>query len=219
MYGAPFISPHVISQTLGFQRTLQATDLWKLDESREAGPLGNKLDEAWDRRVQAAAEWNEKLDKGEIRPSFFERLKWNVQSLRYGTAYSERRASLEKHWREVDGRKEASLVWALNDVFGLSFWLGGLFKVFGDTAQLMGPLLVKAIINFGKEHVAAKQNGTAPPQHWSWCRHGYRTLLYDRRSKCGATSVLLEIYDNWFTCQSSTDQRDIQAWRESYRES
>lgn len=125
--------------------------------------MGSKLDEAWARRVKAAAEWNEKLDKGEIQPSLFKRAQWNVQSLKHGRTYFEYRTALEKRWREVDGRKEASLVWALNDVFGASFWLGGLFKVFGDTAQLMGPILVKAIINFGKEHLAARQNGTPTP--------------------------------------------------------
>ena len=36
-------------------------------------------------------------------------------------------------------------------------------KVIGDTSQLMGPLLVKAIINFGKTHFAAKQAGEEPP--------------------------------------------------------
>ncbi|KAI0784237.1 ABC protein [Abortiporus biennis] len=149
--------------TLGFQRTLQATDLWKMDESREAGYLGNRLDEAWNRRVKAANEWNAQLDNGEIQPSLLKKAKWTLQSLAAGTKYSERRGALERQWREVDGRKEPSLAWALNDTFGRSFWLGGIFKVFGDTAQLMGPLLVKGIINFGKEHFAAKQNGTTPP--------------------------------------------------------
>jgi ATP-binding cassette, subfamily C (CFTR/MRP), member 1 len=46
-----------------------------------------------------------------------------------GVGYTEKRAALEQHWLNHDGRKEASLAWALNDTFGLSFWLGGLFKV------------------------------------------------------------------------------------------
>ncbi|KAI0342890.1 ABC protein [Trametopsis cervina] len=150
--------------TLGYQRTLQATDLWKLDSSREAGPLGDKLDEAWDRRVREAEDWNARLDRGEIRPGMFKRAKWSLQALKTrGTSYAERRELLEKRWREHDGRKEASLAWALNDTFGLSFWLGGLFKVLGDTSQLMGPLLVKAVINFGKEHYAAKNSGQPLP--------------------------------------------------------
>ncbi|TBU32613.1 P-loop containing nucleoside triphosphate hydrolase protein [Dichomitus squalens] len=149
--------------TLGYQRTLQATDLWKMDYSRESGNLGQQLDEAWARRVQAAKEWNARLDNGEIRPSVFKRIKWSLQALRGKGTYAERRAALETHWREVDGRREASLAWSLNDVFGRDFWFGGAFKVIGDTAQLMGPLLVKAIINFGKEHAAAVAAGHKPP--------------------------------------------------------
>ncbi|KAK7690924.1 hypothetical protein QCA50_006027 [Cerrena zonata] len=149
--------------TLGFQRTLQATDLWKMDESREAGYLSSKLDEAWAQRVKAAEEWNLRLDNGEIHPGLTTRLRWTLKALRRGQGYRERIAAMEKQWRETDGRKEASLAWALNDTFGRSFWLGGIFKVIGDTSQLMGPLLVKAIINFGKAHFAAKQAGVEPP--------------------------------------------------------
>ena len=150
-------------QTLGYQRTLQATDLWKMDYSRESGNLGQQLDEAWARRVQEAKEWNARLENGEIRPSIFKRAKWSVQALRGEGTYSERRAALETHWREVDGRKEASLAWSLNDVFGRDFWFGGAFKVVGDTSQLMGPLIVKAIINYGKERAAAVAAGREPP--------------------------------------------------------
>ncbi|PSR78986.1 hypothetical protein PHLCEN_2v7173 [Hermanssonia centrifuga] len=149
--------------TLGYQRTLQATDLWKLDESREAAYLSTKLDESWARRVENADIWNARLAKGEIRPGLLKRTKWFFQAMKNGSGYSERRQNLEQYWRDVDGRKEASLAWALNDTFGFSFWLGGLFKVFGDTSQLMGPLLVKAIINFGKDRAAATQAGKEPP--------------------------------------------------------
>ncbi|KAI0710130.1 P-loop containing nucleoside triphosphate hydrolase protein [Earliella scabrosa] len=149
--------------SLGYQRILQATDLWKMDESRQSGNLGAQLDQAWAARVKAAEDWNARLAAGEIKPGVLKRAKWSVQALRGKGAYSARRAALETHWREVDGRKEPSLAWTLNDVFGRDFWAGGLFKVFGDTSQLMGPLLVKAIINYGKEHVAATEAGRAPP--------------------------------------------------------
>lgn len=36
---------------------------------------------------------------------------------------------MEKKWRDVDGRKHASLAWALNDVVGWRFWSGGVSKV------------------------------------------------------------------------------------------
>lgn len=129
---------------MGFQRTLQATDLWKLDTTREAGHLGDKLDKAWARRVQQAADWNAQLANGTITPSIWKRIIWSIQAVSSGYSnYKERRRRLEQYWRNVGGKKEASLAWALNDTFGASFWLGGIFKVFGDTSQLMGPLIVK----------------------------------------------------------------------------
>ncbi|KAL5504423.1 hypothetical protein ACEPAH_8498 [Sanghuangporus vaninii] len=141
---------------LGYQRTLQVPDLWKMDPSRESGLLSAKLDEAWSRRVHAAEEWNRRLSNGEVRASIFKRASWNIRALlpsskAKGKSYSERRAAFEERWRESSGVAEASIAWAMNDVFGLHFWLGGLFKVVGDTSQLMTPLLVKAIINFSKE--------------------------------------------------------------------
>ena len=88
-------------QTLGYQRTLQATDLWKLDLSREAGHLGAKLDQAWDRRVKAAEDWNTRLAKGEIRPNLSQRVKWNLRALKHGRDYKAQLAALEQHWRLV----------------------------------------------------------------------------------------------------------------------
>ena len=137
-----------------------------MDESRESGELGAQLDAAWARRVAAATEWNKRLAAGEIAPSALQRARWAVQALGGGSGsggYSERRAALEAAWREVGGRRQASLAWTLNDVFGRDFWFGGAFKVVGDTSQLMGPILVKAIINFGKEHAAAVAAGQTPP--------------------------------------------------------
>ncbi|KAI0321790.1 ABC protein [Amylostereum chailletii] len=132
---------------LGYQRTLQATDLWKMDESRQVETVTAKLDEAWNRRVQEAAKWNASLTSGEVVPGRLRRLGWHLRALGRARSY----ANSERHWREVDARTEASLAWALNDTFGWGFWIGGAFKVCGDTMQLMGPLLVKAIINFAKE--------------------------------------------------------------------
>ncbi|KAJ7454700.1 ABC protein [Mycena latifolia] len=96
------------------------------------------------------------------------RFLWSVMSLAGGLKYRARCAALEKQWREVDGRKEASLAWAMNDVFGHLFWVGGASKVLGDTAQLMGPILVKTIINFAKARAAAREAGTELPS----IRHG-----------------------------------------------
>ncbi|KAJ7771298.1 ABC protein [Mycena maculata] len=146
-----WITPMMV---LGYQRTLQATDLWKMGPEQEAGFLSERLDAAWSRRVAAAQEWNVRLDNGEVGPGWLKRTAWALPG-RDGKA-------LEKAWREKDGRREASLAWALNDVLGSMFWRGGLFKVVSDTSQLMSPLLVKALINFAQARTAAKQSGEKP---------------------------------------------------------
>ncbi|KIO14750.1 hypothetical protein M404DRAFT_120129 [Pisolithus tinctorius Marx 270] len=157
---------------LGYQRTLQASDLYRLDASREAGHLAERLEAAWFKRVKVAAEWNARLESGEVHPSILRRIAWAIIAIlsqvnrKHGSekrSYSERRAALEKRWKEVDGKKAASLAWALNDVFGWSFWLGGVFKVFGDMAQLMSPLVLKAIILFAEERSAARASGAPLP--------------------------------------------------------
>ncbi|KZS94671.1 ABC protein [Sistotremastrum niveocremeum HHB9708] len=152
-----WITPMMV---LGYQRILQAPDLWKLDPSREAGPLSQKLDNAWARRFNEAKEWNARLDKGEIQPGRWTRMKWSTVALYKGKTWKEERY---KRWRTDDGRKVPSLAWALNETFGWHFWLGGVFKVFGDTAQLMGPLLAKAIIRFSQNRLTAKAEGREMP--------------------------------------------------------
>ena len=117
-------------QVLGYQRTLQVPDLWKMDKSRESATLSNKLDKAWARRAAKAADWNDRLSRGDIRPGLTLRIKWVVQSMVGNSdGYAKKRQLLEQHWRDQDGRKHPSLAWALNDTFGLHFWAGGLFKV------------------------------------------------------------------------------------------
>ncbi|KAJ6548467.1 ABC protein [Mycena capillaripes] len=160
--GASFISRltyHWITpmMVLGYQRTLQATDLWKVGPEQEAGYLAEKLDAAWARRVKSADEWNAGLADGRSNPPMRKRLGWDIKAL----GSRDRRAALEKQWRDAEGRREASLAWALNDVFGHVFWIGGAFKVIGDTGQLMGPIL--AIINFAKARAAARETGEDLP--------------------------------------------------------
>jgi ATP-binding cassette subfamily C (CFTR/MRP) protein 1 len=128
---------------LGYARTLQATDLWKLDDSRSAAHLSAKLDASWARRTAAADEYNARLTAGEIAPSLWLRTQWTVRG---------RREERERQWREADGRAVPSLAWAMNDVFGFQFWSAGLFKVFGDTAQLMSPLVIRTIIRYAEQH-------------------------------------------------------------------
>ncbi|KAG1828571.1 ABC protein [Suillus variegatus] len=150
---------------LGYQRTLQASDLYKLDTSRESAVLAAKLEAAWQRRIRAAADWNARLESGELRPSLFKRTGWALSAIsrKQGTNWSERRAAFQQHWRESAGKKEASLTWALNDVFLSMFWIGGAFKVFGDTIQLMGPVVLRQIIVFAEERSDANAAGEPVP--------------------------------------------------------
>ncbi|KAJ7650716.1 ABC protein [Roridomyces roridus] len=145
-----WITPIMI---LGYQRALQATDLWKVAPQQEAGYISDKFEAAWLQRCTAANEWNTGLDEGTINPGLFTRISWSIRGGRT------RRAALEKQWRQVGARRQASLAWALNDVLSSFFWLGGVSKVLGDTSQLMGPILVKAIINFTKTRAADKAAG------------------------------------------------------------
>ncbi|KAJ3794573.1 ABC protein [Lentinula aff. detonsa] len=152
---------------LGYQRTLQASDLWKMDHSQESGYLSQQLDAAWSRRVQAANEWNIKLASGELKPGTFKRASWHIQAtLKCGSIVGanrkERRKELERRWREFDGRKQPSLAWSLNDVFGSMFWIAGVYKVFSDTGQMMSPLLAKASL-FAEERASAKESGSPTP--------------------------------------------------------
>ncbi|KAF8900175.1 ABC protein [Gymnopilus junonius] len=137
--------------TLGYQRTLETTDLWKLDQAHSSNILSNKFDEALTKRFQRAAGWNAALEKGLIEPGLLKRVSWSIKSAASGRNFRKKRIALENHWREIGGRKEASIALALNDTFGREFWIGGFFKVIGDTAQLMCPLLIKALITYTKE--------------------------------------------------------------------
>ncbi|KAF9237597.1 hypothetical protein BU15DRAFT_62991 [Melanogaster broomeanus] len=85
-----------------------------MDPSREAGRLSEKLEAAWARRVAAAADWNDRLEKGEIDPSFLTRLSFVFRAILASRGmkertYAERRAALEKHWREVNGGRKLVL--------------------------------------------------------------------------------------------------------------
>ncbi|KAK0189837.1 ABC protein [Armillaria mellea] len=150
-------------EVLGHQRPLQVSDLWRLHSSQESRLLSKKLDAAWERRLKGAQEWNAMLDSGKIKPGIILRTFWTVSALRYGINYWECLRLLENRWRGITARRNPSLVWALNDVFGRLFWIGGAFKIVGDTAQLMGPLLVKAIINFANARATARSEGTDAP--------------------------------------------------------
>ncbi|KAF8623627.1 hypothetical protein AX17_007328 [Amanita inopinata Kibby_2008] len=135
--------------SLGYARPLEASDLYKLQDHRSAARIALLINESFDRRTREAAEYNARLANGQISPGL-KAVWWRLTG---------KRKEREKRWREVDGRKKASLVRAMNDSIKYWFWLGGFFKVIGDIAQIMTPLLVKAIIHFASESYYGHRSG------------------------------------------------------------
>lgn len=122
--------------SLGNKRPLLATDLWKLDSSREVEQLADRFLESFDRRRQEAAEWNDKISKGEYKPSYWQKhVSWPLKN-KFGI-------------QKKDGTYQAGLFMALNDVFGFKFWSAGFIKVIADSLQVTTPLVTKVIIQYG----------------------------------------------------------------------
>ncbi|KAJ7116424.1 ABC transporter [Mycena epipterygia] len=139
---------------LGYARPLEATDLYKLGDDRASAYIADKITASFDRRHKDATEYNIRLANGDVKPGW-RVIWWTLRG---------RRAEREKLWREVDGKRRASLIWAMNDSIKWWFWTGGALKVIGDTAQITSPLVVKAIINFATlSYNAHRTGGTAPP--------------------------------------------------------
>ncbi|GLB40491.1 putative transporter [Lyophyllum shimeji] len=140
--------------SLGYARPLEASDLYKLSANRGAARIADKINASFDRRLKEAQEYNTRLANGEIRPGLLKVALWTL---------SGKREEKEKKWREIDGKKRASLVWAMNDSVKWWYWSAGLLKVIGDTAQVTSPLLVKAIINFATRSYAGHKLGAPVP--------------------------------------------------------
>lgn len=139
---------------------IQIGDLWKMDETRRSQLLASKLADAWEKRKLAADQWNAALDAGEKRPGTSRRMWWKIKAR--GSA--EKGRALEEAWR-IHARRTPEILWALSDVFGFQFWLGGmplnhftlrtsaskcapcigLFKITADISQLGGPLVSKVL--------------------------------------------------------------------------
>lgn len=91
-----------------------------MDASRESAMLASRLQTAWDKRKIAADERNASLDSGTTRPSLWRRTWWRVRT----RGDSQRLQAYDLQWRK-NKRSTPSIVWALSDVFGLQFWVGG----------------------------------------------------------------------------------------------
>jgi hypothetical protein len=183
-----------------------------MDESREALGLSERFLEALERRQKAAEEWNAQL--GTAKLPLRKRLAWRARAIRtlperfsaYGptATIADRRSTLEQEWRQNSGKRYGSVTWALNDIM-TGFWAGGLFKVAGDTGQLMSPLVVKALIKFSQASewsrpsraevsVRGKGKWDSSAQHRSRRRDGTRSLGSDDPPIRVPTSVLLPFH-------------------------
>ncbi|KAF9046870.1 ABC transporter [Hymenopellis radicata] len=141
---------------LGYARPLEATDLYKLQDHRGAAIIGDKISRSFAKRQKDAAEYNARLLNGDIKPGL-KAVWWTIR---------DDRAGKEKQWREKDGQRKPSLVYAINDSVKWWFWSSAIFKVIGDTAQVVSPLFVKSIINFAtdsyKAHAAGDYDAIPP---------------------------------------------------------
>ncbi|KAL0954619.1 hypothetical protein HGRIS_003577 [Hohenbuehelia grisea] len=134
---------------LGYARALEASDLYKLPENRTSAYIADRIVESFERRRKNAAEYNDRLAQGEVKPGW-RSIWWTLRGSR-----KER----EKRWREVEGRRKASLILAMNDSVKWWFWSGGVLRVLGDSAQITSPLVVKAIINFATQSYTSHRTG------------------------------------------------------------
>ncbi|SPO20406.1 probable YOR1 - ABC transporter [Ustilago trichophora] len=173
---------------LGYQRPLEATDLWALSEDLSAKQLGGRLNRDWERRVREAKEYNEKLVSGEIQPGWKRRTSWALRSTLNPKGGNVKQR--EARWRappkpapaaapagppkpgqpkppkapkDPSGHKKPSLVWAMHDQLGWKLWSGLAFKIVGDASLITSPLVLKAIIKYAQELYAAHARGIPGP--------------------------------------------------------
>lgn len=137
---------------LGAARTLQPTDLWRMDEARGAGHLSTTLLDNFERRKIEAEEYNAKLAMPSTPLPWTKRVTYPLMP---------HRQQREHKFRTDFGRKKPSLAWALSDTFGTWFWLAGVYKIISDTLSVTSPLVVQAIIRFAQDWRAA-ENETKP---------------------------------------------------------
>lgn len=139
---------------LGSARPLQDADLWKMDAARGAKPLSEKLLASYAARTKKANEYNTRLADPNTPLPLSRRIIYSVLP---------HREQREKDYREKHGKKHASLVMSLLDVFGWFFMSAGFIKVFGDTCQAVTPLVIRTLINWSTEYQAAKNAGRDLP--------------------------------------------------------
>ena len=152
-----WISPLML---LGYSRPLEATDLYKLPDDRSSAQIADKILASFEARRKKANDYNSRLANGAVKAGW-RTVWWTLRG---------NKTEREKKWRELDGKRKASLAYAMNDSVKwwvsnfqfstakyclsrtkcnmVQFWSAGILKVIGDTAQVTSPLVLKAIIKF-----------------------------------------------------------------------
>ncbi|GAA96149.1 uncharacterized protein L969DRAFT_91604 [Mixia osmundae IAM 14324] len=123
---------------LGYKRPLEKADLWKIDDARSASALSQVLMANFQKRFDAADEWNRRLDSGQYKPTVARRTLWRFLAF--------------FNIGQADGRVKAGLAMALSDTFFWKFWSAGALKIVSDTLLVTSPLITKKIINYGLQH-------------------------------------------------------------------
>lgn len=91
--------------SLGYARPLEASDLYKLQDDRSAAYIADKIMASFEARRTRANEYNERLANGQVKAGW-RNIIWTLRG---------NRADREKRWREVQGKRKASLALAMND--------------------------------------------------------------------------------------------------------
>ncbi|UZJ54083.1 hypothetical protein CBS101457_003403 [Exobasidium rhododendri] len=122
----------------GYTRPLQEDEIYLLPEHRHAKVYAARLEQAWARRTEEAAEKNAQRGKEEERkPGLWRRAYWKVK----------RRDLVQEEaaWRR-SLHSEASFALTINEVNFASFWIGGLFKLTADMSTITSPLIIRSLL-------------------------------------------------------------------------
>ncbi|UZJ51666.1 hypothetical protein CBS101457_000986 [Exobasidium rhododendri] len=176
---------------LGYQRALEATDLWKLGPSKGSEVQSQRLLALWEKQVVDLREYNEKLESGEIKLGMAKKFKWQRENfysmVRGNGSQNISIAERERLWRmpppasstasataataptkgakkerNYSGHKEPQIYAALISMFKRELLIANVIKVVGDVAQMTSPLLIRVMIEYGEQKYAHLLDPTNP---------------------------------------------------------
>lgn len=136
---APWLSQLTFSwlnplMSQGYTRPLQATDMYKLGDSRASHLYSTRLQEAFARRQAAVEEFKLRVENKEANPPRWRLALWTL---------TRSRTAREEEWRRIALKRQPSLAGALNDTVFWWFWIGGIYKGLADAGTICSPLVVK----------------------------------------------------------------------------